>query len=843
MPYVFHTKTIQSILDPVAQQVAQLIMLHEEAQEGRIVADLLPPVSAVSAAVQNLITIGKQTSENSKDELLKKDMPPAIMAIENATRLLSESAEGLRQETQSPEDKKKLLDGSRGILQGVSQLLLVFDQSEVRKMVKMCEGIIEYIKVSEMVESIEDVITFTENLAPNLTSMVKLVDTRREELTNASHSAILEDELNQVRKGLPLLLSALKTLVGLKKTKSEGILDAQENRDFIVGSLTESIIEIIRVLQLTSPTEEPGALVSTGGGLHTGGFPPGSIGAKIHQAKELLQESGKNKETDEAGILSVTSCTTEARKIAESFSPNRKFEIDKLCDEIDAMAAELAQLQANGQGSTATAKAIAEAINQKLITLEKALKYETTNEIVNVFKDPLGPLNQLSEAAKASIDTPNRKEIFDKRVSTFEVHSKKMGDAAIDLAKAGGVMDKKTVDDIIRTSEKVKKMGPQVVHAANILFNNPDNEEAKAHYETLSEDYREEVAKLQKLVDSAVDAVEFVSASEAQLKSDLEEAKAYIRSGKDPQKSFELVASATRIAKRVTALTDAEIDNSDDPQLKRDLTIAKDTLQQSIAPVVTSARAAILQPKNEVAVAQFSQKADKLVKDVHEINSILDAHYNPPPPPPPPPEEPVPTRPPLPLEVDEMEEEAPLQQSNPIGFAAHQLHQEAKQWEDKDNDMVAAAKRMAKLMMQMSKFARGEEGEVTSKKDFIKTARSIAKESEEVVKIARQVADACTDRRMATTLRQSLEAIPTIATQLKIIAAVKASRQGGEDPEADKEATEMLTDNAQNLMKAVSDVLYATEAASIRVPPASREAISGLTWVKRSPREKTSLIS
>ena len=40
-------------------------------------------------------------------------------------------------------------------------------------------------------------------------------------------------------------------------------------------------------------------------------------------------------------------------------------------------------------------------------------------------------------------------------MSTFEVHSKKMGDAAIDLAKAGGVMDKKTVDDIIRTSEKV----------------------------------------------------------------------------------------------------------------------------------------------------------------------------------------------------------------------------------------------------------------------------------------------------------------------------------------------------------------------------------------------------
>ena len=43
---------------------------------------------------------------------------------------------------------------------------------------------------------------------------------------------------------------------------------------------------------------------------------------------------------------------------------------------------------------------------------------------------------------------------------------------------------------------------------------------------------------------------------------------------------------------------------------------------------------------------------------------------------------------------------------------------------------------------------RGEEGEVTSKKEFIQTARLIAKESEEVVKMARKVADACTDKRM-----------------------------------------------------------------------------------------------
>ncbi len=53
------------------------------------------------------------------------------------------------------------------------------------------------------------------------------------------------------------------------------------------------------------------------------------------------------------------------------------------------------------------------------------------------------------------------------------------------------------------------------------------------------------------------------------------------------------------------------------------------------------------------------------------------------------------------------------------------------------------------------------------------------------------------------------------------------------DPEADQEASEMLTNNAENLMSAVSEVLFATEAASIRVPPAEREKL-GLQWVKRA---------
>ena len=40
----------------------------------------------------------------------------------------------------------------------------------------------------------------------------------------------------------------------------------------------------------------------------------------------------------------------------------------------------------------------------------------------------------------------------------------------------------------------------------------------------------------------------------------------------------------------------------------------------------------------------------------------------------------------------------------------------------------------------------------------------------------------------------------------------------------------MLTNNAENLMSAVSEVLYTIEAAAIRVPPTEG---GGLQWVKR----------
>jgi len=102
-------------------------------------------------------------------------------------------------------------------------------------------------------------------------------------------------------------------------------------------------------------------------------------------------------------------------------------------------------------------------------------------------------------------------------------------------------------------------------------------------------------------------------------------------------------------------------------------------------------------------------------------------------------------------ESEEIFQKAPTPSQGPIMMAAHDLHQEVKQWSSKDNDIIAAAKKMALLMARLSQLVQEDSG---SKKDLIACAKSIAESSEDVTRIAKELAKECTDKRMRTALLQ-----------------------------------------------------------------------------------------
>ena len=58
--------------------------------------------------------VGKQTVESSKDELLKKDMPPSFVTVHDACSKLQTAAEGLNADHSSQTHHVLLLEGARG---------------------------------------------------------------------------------------------------------------------------------------------------------------------------------------------------------------------------------------------------------------------------------------------------------------------------------------------------------------------------------------------------------------------------------------------------------------------------------------------------------------------------------------------------------------------------------------------------------------------------------------------------------------------------------------------------------------------------------------------------------
>ena len=246
-------------------------------------------------------------------------------------------------------------------------------------------------------------------------------------------------------------------------------------------------------------------------------------------------------------------------------------------------------------------------------------------------------------------------------------------------------------------------------------------------------------------------------------------------------------------------------------------------------------------PSEKTAVGLTSLKtANSSIRETAELlcEELSDDEDGDAPPRPPPPSGSgqygslAPPRPPPPDtddEADNMFEHAPTPSQGPIMMAAHELHQEVRQWSSKDNDIIAAAKKMALLMAKLSHLVQEDSG---SKRELIAIAKAIAESSDEVTRLAKELAKECTDKRMRTNLLQVCERIPTIGTQLKILSTVKATMLGAQGTDEDIEATEMLVGNAQNLMQSVKQTVTAAEAASIKI---RTDAGIRLKWVRKQP--------
>ncbi|MBN3312258.1 VINC protein, partial [Atractosteus spatula] len=432
---VFHTKTIESILEPVAQQISHLVIMHEEGEvDGKAIPDLTGPVAAVQAAVSNLVRVGKETVQTTEDQIMKRDMSPAFIKVENACTKLVQAAQMLRGDPYSVPARDYLIDGSRGILSGTSDLLLTFDEAEVRKIIRVCKGILEYLTVAEVVETMEDLVTYTKNLGPGMTKMAKMIDERQQELTHQEHRVMLVNSMNTVKELLPVLISGIKIYVTTKSSQSHGVEEALKNRNFTMEKMSAEINEIIRVLQLTSWDEDAWASKDTEAMKRALAL----IDSKMAQAKGWLRDP--NAQPGDAGEQAVRQILDEAGKVGELCAGKERRDILGTAKTLGQMTDQVSDLRARGQGATPVAMQKAQQVSQGLDML--TAKVENAARKLEAMTNSKQAIAKRIDAAQNWLADPNGGPEGEENIRGILAEAKKIADLC---------EDPKERDDILRS--------------------------------------------------------------------------------------------------------------------------------------------------------------------------------------------------------------------------------------------------------------------------------------------------------------------------------------------------------------------------------------------------------
>ncbi|CAB1452324.1 unnamed protein product, partial [Pleuronectes platessa] len=269
------------------------------------------------------------------------------------------------------------------------------------------------------------------------------------------------------------------------------------------------------------------------------------------------------------GQAAIRGLVAEGRRLANALPGPYRQELLGKCEQVEQLMAQLADLAARGEGDSPQARAVAQQLQEALKDLKGQMQETMTQEVSDIFSDTTTPIKLLAVAATAPLESPNRDEVFDERAANFENHANKLGTTA-EKAAAVGTANKSTVEGIQAAVKSTRDLTPQVVSAARILLRNPGNQAAYEHFETMKNQWIDNVEKMTGLVDEAIDTKSLLDASEDAIKKDLDKCRAAM-ANHQPQM---LVAGATSIARRanrilLVAKREAVAGNIHDPNLQK----------------------------------------------------------------------------------------------------------------------------------------------------------------------------------------------------------------------------------------------------------------------------------
>ena len=396
-------------------------------------------------------------------------------------------------------------------------------------------------------------------------------------------------------------------------------------------------------------------------------------------------------------------------KIADSFEGQARSEILESCNDLDAFLR-----QSGNSQSPEVTRRLADLLSRMLRRIEDA----TINRIILDMADIATPLKQFSDVVSSG---DNRRDLVEQRGQNLKQFSTKISKTATAVSFSCA-KTKLRSDSLQHLSSRIQNLTPQLINAGTIKINYPEHKAAEENFENLRKQYADGMQNIRDLCDESIDLRTFLRKTEEYIRNSVEACEDGVNS-RQPQKVVDNTALAARLSNRLLMTLYKELDNSEDPGIKRQVDAAGEKLKSAITPFVENGRSVSTSPNDAGLASAWKSSAKRLLDTVAEVvrlfsdlnmlgleqpepqqqqqqrqtrapQTFSEPSYPAPPIPPPPVFVEAPPRPPLPAEMaipprppipqaDTDDEEGLFtlepRSNRPIHLAAHGLYQEVKQ--------------------------------------------------------------------------------------------------------------------------------------------------------------------
>ncbi|KAI8593742.1 Vinculin/alpha-catenin [Geranomyces variabilis] len=597
-----HTTTSKAVLTPLADAVSALIVIVSDAEtDSTAMPNLSPLARGVEGQIANLVNVGKKIeAQPSADAVLQRDMPKACADVTKSAALLVSATDALVVDPYSPTGRADLLHAVKGILSGTTQVLNVFDDAEVRKILNACSILRTHLSTiaagpvnSSEIQAFVQVIA---QASQTIVVLAQLTNKRVAELLFLVLQTRLKAAITLLTKESPVLIGACK--LGLTQPANES---AKTNRADTCARLVEAVKEIEVVVQFT--TEDEGlAIEGTSDVGKVRKAMAEELAPKVLRAiaSEKLQEIQKAVENQ---AKATEMLVHHAQEFGENVRDSvQRAQIQELCTELSstqkslddtALAATDPSTPSDQAAASAKLRAQATRVAGRAEALHTALTRAVISDAGSVFGN-LSTLtargtvvNRVHVAASTGkfAALADDLEVFGSEARRLEV----VVSAAIDSVV---VSNPQAAQELRIARDRTKGLSVAFGGAARLLVANPQDEAALAHYRAVSGAWEDSVKELQKMMigqEGVFKAEELISGTKSGFEHHARSLAGVAAEG-NVVASHEHAALLVTSANQFIAVAQREVENTDDEAYKASLEVKIHEIQTGIPDFLQSAQ-------------------------------------------------------------------------------------------------------------------------------------------------------------------------------------------------------------------------------------------------------------